>query len=164
MAAVSAFFWPRLISAILNAKATKLVAPHPFLQIIILIFAAAIFALELPLNLISNTGIHRSIPARLIIYCLSAAATGLLYQGTNACLYTCIGMAFYVWALIKGEVLFLRFSQNCRLTIQKIIYPEPWTFPDQSVKQKNGRASTMSQRASKTGLPSQSSLSGGTAC
>jgi hypothetical protein len=111
LSAISAFFWPRLISATLNEKLKILVAPHPFLQIIILVFAAVLFALELPLNFISGASIHRSIPARLVIYSLSALATGLLYQGINACLYTCIGMGFFIWALAEGEVMFLDFSR-----------------------------------------------------
>ncbi|KAE9367361.1 hypothetical protein N431DRAFT_348601 [Stipitochalara longipes BDJ] len=115
-AAVSCIFWPKIIFDTATVKLNILVKPQPFLQIIILVFAVIIFVWELPLNLISGTAVHRSIPARLVAFCLSAAASGILYQGTEACLYTCIGIGFYAWGLAEGEVMFSLASSCCLLT------------------------------------------------
>lgn len=68
---------------------------------------------EYPLKPIAGTSVHRSIEARLMYYPLSALAAMLLYQATNAGLYTLIGTGLYFWAYSEGEVV-------CK---------EPWTLP-----------------------------------
>lgn len=62
------------------------------------------FCLEWPMPFIAGTGFHRSLEVRLALLPLTALASVLLYQATNAALYYVIAMMVYFWAYSEGEV------------------------------------------------------------
>ncbi len=80
------------------------VKPAPVLQLINLVAGAILIAWEWPLAAIAGSPIHRSIGARLAMLPLAALPAGLMYQGTNACIYYVISMIIYAWAYRSGEV------------------------------------------------------------
>jgi hypothetical protein len=62
------------------------------------------FALELPVKPLAGTLVHQSIEFRLMLMPLLALAAIVMYQGTNAALYYCVGEIIYFWAYSDGEV------------------------------------------------------------
>lgn len=64
-------------------------------------------AWEWPLSFIAGSSIHRSLEARLAFLPLTALASLLLYQGTNAGLYYLVAMVVEFWAYSEGEVCIL---------------------------------------------------------
>jgi hypothetical protein len=80
------------------------VKPLPILQVINLVMGIVLVGLEWPLGFLAGSGVHRSLEFRLAILPLTALASALIYQGTNAALYYLIGMAVYFWAYSEGEV------------------------------------------------------------
>lgn len=112
-AAVEGFFWPKIFWDFLTKTLDPAVKPVPVLQIINLIMALFMVALEWPLVFIAGSSIHRSLEFRLIILPLTTLAAALIYQGTNAALYYLIGLVVYFWAYSEGE----------------IICAKPWTLP-----------------------------------
>lgn len=61
-------------------------------------------ALEFPLKPLAGSSFHRSLEARLVILPLTALASALLYQATNAAIYYVAAMVIYFWAYSEGEV------------------------------------------------------------
>ncbi|KAJ0166745.1 hypothetical protein CTA2_6073 [Colletotrichum tanaceti] len=118
-AAIEGFFWPKIFWDFLTKTLDPAVKPVPVLQIINLIMALFMVALEWPLVFIAGSSIHRSLEFRLIILPLTTLAAALIYQGTNAALYYLIGLVIYFWAYSEGE----------------IICAKPWTLPQ---KGRNG--------------------------
>ncbi|KAI9682972.1 MAG: hypothetical protein M1829_006408 [Trizodia sp. TS-e1964] len=112
-AALEGFFWPKIFWDFLTKNLDGAVKPFPALQIINLVFGILIIAWEWPLKYLANTGFHRSIEARIVIYPLAALSAALLYQATNPALYYSIGIGVYIWAYSEGEV----------------VCPEPWKLP-----------------------------------
>jgi len=110
-ASLEGFFWPKIFWDFLTKNLDGAVKPFPTLQIINLVFGLLGLAWEWPLKFIADTGFHRSIECRLVVYPLSALAGALLYQGTNAALYYVIGMGVWFWAFCERES----------------VCPEPWT-------------------------------------
>lgn len=113
VAAIEAFFWPKIFWDFITLTLDAAVKPAPILQIINLIMGIGMFALEWPLPLLAGSGFHRSLEVRLALLPLTALAAVLIYQGTNAALYYLIGMIVYFWAYSEGE----------------IICAKPWTLP-----------------------------------
>ncbi|CCF36707.1 hypothetical protein CH063_08213 [Colletotrichum higginsianum] len=112
-AAIEGFFWPKIFWDFLTKTLDPAVKPVPVLQIINLIMALFMVALEWPLVFIAGSSIHRSLEFRLIVLPLTTLAAALIYQGTNAALYYLIGLVVYFWAYSEGE----------------IICAKPWTLP-----------------------------------
>ncbi|TQN73870.1 hypothetical protein CSHISOI_01573 [Colletotrichum shisoi] len=112
-AAIEGFFWPKIFWDFLTKTLDPAVKPVPVLQIINLILALFMVALEWPLAFIAGSSIHRSLEFRLIVLPLTTLAAALIYQGTNAALYYLIGLVVYFWAYSEGE----------------IICAKPWTLP-----------------------------------
>ncbi|OHE97810.1 hypothetical protein CORC01_06845 [Colletotrichum orchidophilum] len=112
-AALEGFFWPKIFWDFLTKTLDPAVKPVPVLQIINLIMALFMVALEWPLGLIAGSAIHRSLEFRLIILPLTTLAAALIYQGTNSALYYIVGLVVYFWAYSEGE----------------IICAKPWTLP-----------------------------------
>ncbi|WYZ34507.1 hypothetical protein EsH8_I_000783 [Colletotrichum jinshuiense] len=112
-AALEGFFWPKIFWDFLTKTLDPAVKPVPVLQIINLVMALFMVALEWPLVFIAGSSIHRSLEFRLIILPLTTLAAALIYQGTNAALYYLIGLVVYFWAYSEGE----------------IICAKPWTLP-----------------------------------
>lgn len=105
-ASLEGFFWPKIFWDFLTKNLDGAVKPFPTLQIINLVLSFLGLAWEWPLAPLVKLlpGLHRSIEARLVIYPLSALASILMYQSTNAGLYYLIGVAVYFWAFCQGEV------------------------------------------------------------
>lgn len=61
-------------------------------------------AMEWPLTFLAGSTFHRSLELRLAILPLTALASVLIYQGTNAAIYYMVGMVVYFWAYSEGEV------------------------------------------------------------
>ncbi|KAF9879081.1 pro41 protein [Colletotrichum karsti] len=112
-AALEGFFWPKIFWDFLTKTLDPAVKPIPVLQIINLLMALFMVALEWPLGFIAGSAIHRSLEFRLIILPLTSLAAALIYQGTNAALYYLISLVVYFWAYSEGE----------------IICAKPWTLP-----------------------------------
>ncbi|EXF74059.1 uncharacterized protein N0V96_002019 [Colletotrichum fioriniae] len=112
-AALEGFFWPKIFWDFLTKTLDPAVKPVPVLQIINLIMALFMVALEWPLGFIAGSAIHRSLEFRLIILPLTTLAAALIYQGTNSALYYIVGLVVYFWAYSEGE----------------IICAKPWTLP-----------------------------------
>ncbi|KAL0939288.1 pro41 protein [Colletotrichum truncatum] len=112
-AALEGFFWPKIFWDFLTKTLDPAVKPIPVLQIINLVMALFMVALEWPLGFIAGSSIHRSLEFRLIILPLTTLAAALIYQGTNAALYYLIALVVYFWAYSEGE----------------IICAKPWTLP-----------------------------------
>ncbi|KAK1639164.1 hypothetical protein BDP81DRAFT_198039 [Colletotrichum phormii] len=115
-AALEGFFWPKIFWDFLTKTLDPAVKPVPVLQIINLIMALFMVALEWPLGFIAGSAIHRSLEFRLIILPLTTLAAALIYQGTNSALYYIVGLVVYFWAYSEGE----------------IICAKPWTLPQRS--------------------------------
>jgi hypothetical protein len=116
-ASLEGFFWPKVFWDFMTKNLDGAVKPFPTLQVLNLIFGLLGLAWEWPLKFIADTGFHRSIEARLVIYPVSALAAVLLYQGTNAALYYVIGMAVFFWAFYEGEVC----HDNTHLPIYEMV-------------------------------------------
>ncbi|KAI3551695.1 hypothetical protein CABS01_04087 [Colletotrichum abscissum] len=112
-AALEGFFWPKIFWDFLTKTLDPAVKPVPVLQIINLLMALFMVALEWPLGFIAGSAIHRSLEFRLIILPLTTLAAALIYQGTNSALYYIVGLVVYFWAYSEGE----------------IICAKPWTLP-----------------------------------
>ncbi|KAK3940057.1 PRO41 protein [Diplogelasinospora grovesii] len=112
-AAVSGFFWPKILWDFLTKTLDPAVKPVPVLQIINLLFGLMLLAWEWPLGFIAGSSLHRSLEARLAFLPLTALAAALIYQGANAAIYQMIGLGVYFWAYSEGE----------------IICAKPWTLP-----------------------------------
>lgn len=104
VAAISAFFWPKIFFDFLTKNLDAAVKPVPILQILNLVFAFVTLAYEWPLKWVAGTQLQRSMVARLLWLPLASLSAVLLYQGTNAALYYLIGVGVYLWAYSEGEV------------------------------------------------------------
>ncbi|EFQ29351.1 hypothetical protein CGRA01v4_05092 [Colletotrichum graminicola] len=112
-AAVEGFFYPKIFWDFLTKSLDPAVKPVPVLQIINLIMALFMVALEWPLVFLAGSAVHRSLEFRLIILPLTSLASALIYQGTNSAIYYVVGLIVYFWAYSEGE----------------IICAKPWTLP-----------------------------------
>jgi len=77
----------------------------PLIQMIAFFVALFILAVELPVPGIKNLAIYRSWVPRIVFLLLQAVLTGLYYQGTNGCIWSCIAMFGYIQAQVRGEEL-----------------------------------------------------------
>jgi len=75
----------------------------PIIQILAMITAFIVLSLELPLPLLKNTSLYRSWVIRIVLLAVQAFLTILFYQGTNAALYSFIGIIGYTMAQVRGE-------------------------------------------------------------
>lgn len=117
-ATLFAFFFPKLLWDWLTTTLNVAVKPFPILQIISMVLAASVFALEWPFPGMTSIRLgsfhpHSSIAFRLLYYPAVALTAALLYQGTEAAGFYIIAMSLYFWAYCEGEV----------------VLPEPWALP-----------------------------------
>ncbi|KAF8575103.1 hypothetical protein K439DRAFT_1370712 [Ramaria rubella] len=107
------FFWD-FVSGILRnpgglqpANSDKIfidiIVSAPILQIFAIIIGLGILALELPLPPLKNSSLHRSWVVRIVLLSMQAFLDILFYQGTNAAIYSFIGLVGYTMAQIHGE-------------------------------------------------------------
>lgn len=104
VAAIEAFFFPKVFWDFVTKTLDPAVKPIPVLQVLNLIFAVLLFAWEWPLGLLAGSAMHRSIEARLVVIPLAALSAALLYQATNPAIYYVIALVVYFWAYSEGEV------------------------------------------------------------
>jgi hypothetical protein len=112
-AAVSGYFWPKIFWDFLTRTLDPAVRPIPVLQTMNLVFGLGMLSLEWPLGFLAGSSLHRSLEFRLAVLPLTALASILMYQSTNAGIYYLIGMVVYFVAYSEGE----------------IICAKPWTLP-----------------------------------
>ncbi|KAF8497653.1 ATP adenylyltransferase-domain-containing protein [Gautieria morchelliformis] len=83
-----------------------IIVTAPVVQILAMVIGFVILAIELPVPPLKATSIHRSWVVRIVLLVLQAFLTILFYQGTNAALYSVIGIIGYTMAQIRGESAF----------------------------------------------------------
>ena len=135
-ASLEGFFWPKIFWDWLTTNLDTLVKPIPILQIINIVLAFIIVALEWPLERVTKfTAIHSRIETRLILLPFAAFWAILMYQGTNPALYYIIGIIAYFWAYCDGEVVL---SSTCVTSANslQVICAVPWTLPPKKDKEK----------------------------
>jgi len=77
----------------------------PAIQIIVMLHAAFLLALEWPLPVLQKLPIHRSLTLRAVMLTLQSFLSILFYQGTNASIYAFIAALGYSRAIMKGETM-----------------------------------------------------------
>jgi len=82
-----------------------LIVKAPIIQILAMILALILVAIELPVPQIKHTAIYRSFVVRIVLLFFQAFLCILYYQGTNACLWSLIAIICYTRAQLKGEVM-----------------------------------------------------------
>jgi hypothetical protein len=80
-----------------------LIVRIPLVQIVTMLLAFFVIALELPLPQLNGLAIHRSLVFRVVILFLQAFFAVLFYQGTNAALWSLIAAGGYTRAIVLGE-------------------------------------------------------------
>jgi hypothetical protein len=75
----------------------------PIVQIIAVVLAGFIIALEFPAPFLKGTGFHRSIVLRIPLLLLQVFFTALFYQGTNGAIWSLIAAGGYARAVMLGE-------------------------------------------------------------
>jgi len=77
----------------------------PIIQIFAMLTGITLILFELPNSPFRKSSLHRSFLVRVMLLVQQAALTILLYQGTNAALYSAIAILGYTKAIMKGERL-----------------------------------------------------------
>jgi len=77
----------------------------PILQIFAMLAGIILILVEVPYSPFRKSALHRSFVVRIVLLIQQAALTILIYQGTNAALYSLIAIFAYTKALMHGEVL-----------------------------------------------------------
>jgi len=75
----------------------------PIVQIITMLTAFFILALEFPLPQLKGTSIGRSIVLRIVMLLMQCFLTILFYQGTNGTIWSLIAAGCYIRAQLLGE-------------------------------------------------------------
>lgn len=75
----------------------------PIIQIISVILAGFIIALEFPAPFLKGTRFHRSIVVRIPLLLVQAFFAALFYQGTNGAIWSFIAAGGYARAVMLGE-------------------------------------------------------------
>ncbi|KAJ6625890.1 hypothetical protein B0H10DRAFT_1782536 [Mycena sp. CBHHK59/15] len=80
-----------------------LIVKAPVIQIITILIATFMLALENPLPLLKSLSIRRSLVFKVVILVFQAFFAVLFYQGTNAALYSIVAIIGYTRAILLGE-------------------------------------------------------------
>ncbi|WWC95703.1 hypothetical protein V866_002568 [Kwoniella sp. B9012] len=83
----------------------NLVVVVPLLQTFTLVLGLSALALELPLPIVVNTPVHRSIMLRILLYFLTGFIGIMVYQTVDCAIYFIITSGVYAVALSKGETI-----------------------------------------------------------
>ncbi|WVF68367.1 hypothetical protein IAT40_003132 [Kwoniella sp. CBS 6097] len=83
----------------------KIVVDIPLLQIFTLLMSFFALVLEMPLQQLSDTALHRSIIFRIVFYFFAGFAGIMVYQTVDCAIYFVITSIVYGVALKKGEVI-----------------------------------------------------------
>ncbi|KZP22365.1 hypothetical protein FIBSPDRAFT_787289 [Athelia psychrophila] len=82
-----------------------LIVKFPIIQILTILTASFMVALEYPLPQLKGTVLHRSIVLRIVVLIMQASMAVLFYQGTNGALWSLIAAGCYGRALALGETM-----------------------------------------------------------
>jgi len=77
----------------------------PAVQIVVMLHAFFILALEFPAPFLKNTRLYRSLPLRVVLLMNQAFLDILFYQGTNGCIYSLTAVIGYTRAIALGETI-----------------------------------------------------------
>ncbi|WVQ66169.1 uncharacterized protein L199_004348 [Kwoniella botswanensis] len=108
------FFWDMIggtlgPAGLIPSKNTQplvnLVVVVPLLQTFTLVLGLFALALELPLPIVVNTPVHRSIMLRIVLYFLTGFIGIMVYQTVDCAIYFIITSGVYAVALSKGETI-----------------------------------------------------------
>jgi len=82
-----------------------IIVKAPIVQILSMILAFAIVALEYPAPFMKGTALHRSLVVRIVALLLQAFLAILYYQGTNGAIWSLIAVIGYTRAIALGETM-----------------------------------------------------------
>jgi len=82
-----------------------LIVKAPIIQIISMILALVILAIELPLPAIKQLSLYRSLVVRVVLLLFQTFFAILFYQGTNAAIWSLIAAMCYGRAIMRGETM-----------------------------------------------------------
>lgn len=80
-----------------------IIVKAPVVQILLMLHGFALLALEYPAPFLKGTGIHRSLPLRIVMLLGQAFLAILFYQGTNGAIYSLTAAIGYTRAIMLGE-------------------------------------------------------------
>jgi len=80
-----------------------LIVKAPIIQIVAMVLAMFMLALDFPLPQLKALSIHRSLVLRIVLLLFQTFLTILFYQGTNAALWSFIAVVCYTRAVVLGE-------------------------------------------------------------
>jgi len=86
-----------------SAIFVMVIVKAPVIQLISLVLAGFIIALEFPVPFLKGTQFHRSIVARIPLLLVQAFLAVLFYQGTNGAIWSLIAAGGYARAVMLGE-------------------------------------------------------------
>jgi len=82
-----------------------LIVKAPIIQIFAMALAMIILCIELPLPMIKRLSLYRSLVVRLVLLLFQVFLTILVYQGTNAAIWSLIAAICYGRAISLGETM-----------------------------------------------------------
>jgi len=82
-----------------------LIVKAPVIQIISMLLAFFIIAVDFPMPQLKSLAIHRSIVFRIVLLLFQVFFTILFYQGTNGAIWSLIAAGCYARAQILGETM-----------------------------------------------------------
>jgi hypothetical protein len=83
----------------------NIIVKIPIVQMVTMILAMFILALEFPLPQLKSLSIHRSIVVRIVLLLFQTFLSILFYQGTNAAIWSFVAAMCYTRAQILGETM-----------------------------------------------------------
>jgi len=86
-----------------SAVFVTVIIKAPIIQILSVLLAGFIIALEFPAPFVKGLQIHRSIVMRIPLLLIQAFFAILFYQGTNGAIWSLIAAGGYARALMLGE-------------------------------------------------------------
>jgi len=86
-----------------SAIFVTIIVKFPIIQIVTMLTAFFMIALEFPLPKLKGTAIHRSIVLRIVLLIMQAVLAIMFYQGTNGALWSLIAAGCYTRAQVLGE-------------------------------------------------------------
>ena len=86
-----------------DAIFVTLIVKAPIIQIVSMIMAMFMLALDFPLPQLKALSIYRSLVLRIVLLLFQTFLTILFYQGTNAAIWSFIAVICYTRAVMLGE-------------------------------------------------------------
>jgi len=86
-----------------SAAFIAVITKAPIIQILSVLLAGFIIALEFPAPFVKGLSLHRSITMRIPLLLVQAFFAALFYQGTNGAIWSLIAAGGYARALMLGE-------------------------------------------------------------